>query len=166
MGIGIITTLIEQLFMKKKIVQLICYDTETGDQIESDETLLKYYNIFKYSINDNGSLNVFEGVSLYNKDLNFLPFKFHYIGGSFTCTYNNLTDLKGSPSYVGGYFYCRYNNLTNLEGGPSYVGGNFYCASNNLTSLKGAPDYVGGDFSCHSNNLTDFRKSFIEGYWY
>ena len=64
---------------------LICYDTKTGIKMESDETLLEYYNIFKYKINNDGSLNVFEDVNFAHYGLNYIPFEFNYVGGSFHC---------------------------------------------------------------------------------
>ena len=75
------------------------------------------------------------------------------VGGSFDCSYNNLTSLENCPKTVGGNFGCGFNNLTSLEGSPSSVGGNFDCYNNNLTTLEGAPSSVGEDFSCNDNKL-------------
>jgi len=143
--------------MKTK-TPLICYDTETGNPIESDETLLKKYNIKNYLINDDGSLNVFDDVSLYDKNLNYLPFEFNYVGGQFYCAYNKLESLQGCPISVGGDFNCSDNDLPDLKGGPISVGGDFFCSLNNLPDLKGAPISVGGFFSCSNNNKLESLK--------
>ena len=79
------------------------------------------------------------------------------VGGSFDCSYNNLTSLENCPKTVGGNFGYYGNNLTSLEGSPSSVGGNFYCNGNKLTSLAGAPKTVGRDFICRNNNLTSLE---------
>ena len=65
---------------------------------------------------------------------------------SFSCSNNNLTNLKGAPHTVGGSFACTNNNLTSLEGCPITVSGSFYCSGNNLTSLEGIPKTVNGNF--------------------
>ena len=52
---------------------------------------------------------------------------------------------------VGGSFYCSYNQLTSLQGAPQRVGGDFDCYDNQLTSLQGAPKEVGGSFNCGEN---------------
>ena len=73
------------------------------------------------------------------------------VGGSFYCTFNNLTSLENCPSSVGENFSCTTNLLTSLKGAPKTVGGSFYCGYNNLTSLEGVTMSVGGDFYCYNN---------------
>jgi hypothetical protein len=73
------------------------------------------------------------------------------VGGSFYCTFNNLTSLENCPSSVGENFSCTCNLLTSLKGAPKTVGGFFDCRGNNLTSLAGAPKTVGGFFDCRGN---------------
>ena len=80
-------------------------------------------------------------------------------GGNFDCSGNQLTSLQGAPQSVGGNFYCHYNQLTSLEHAPQSVGGNFYCHYNQLTSLKGAPKSVGGNFDCSRNQLTSLEHA-------
>ena len=43
-------------------------------------------------------------------------------GGSFSCSNNKLTSLKGAPKEVGANFNCSWNQLTDL-GAPKEVGG-------------------------------------------
>ena len=99
-------------------------------------------------------------LNLIGLDLTKLPdiLKDITVGGSFDCSYNNLTSLENCPKTVGGNFGCGFNNLTSLEGSPSSVGGNFDCYNNNLTSLEGAPKFVGGDFYCTDNPVQFTRK--------
>jgi hypothetical protein len=73
------------------------------------------------------------------------------VGGSFYCTFNNLTSLENCPKTIGRDFYCDNNLLTTLAGAPTSVGRNFICSGNNLTSLAGAPKTVGGFFDCRGN---------------
>ena len=75
------------------------------------------------------------------------------VRGDFSCNFNDITNLKGSPHTVVGIFSCRHNNLTSLIGAPQTVGGHFFCNNNNLSSLVGAPSAVGGGFYCTGNNL-------------
>jgi hypothetical protein len=73
------------------------------------------------------------------------------VGGSFYCTFNNLTSLENCPKTIGRDFYCDNNLLTTLAGAPTSVGRNFICSGNNLTSLAGDPKTVGGFFDCRGN---------------
>ena len=134
----------------------------------SIEEICKKYGIKNYTINDDGSIDVNQKVSLSYYGLTELPLKFNKVTGNFDCSRNSLTSLEGSPESVGGKFYCEYNNLTSLEGSPESVGGNFYCFNNNLTSLEGSPKSIGGKFYCRNNPIEsifnyvdiDFIKAF------
>ena len=64
------------------------------------------------------------------------------IKGSFDCSNNQLTSLKGCPTEIGGHFYCAYNQLTSLIGCPTEIGGHFWCNHNKLTSLNGCPQII------------------------
>ena len=72
-----------------------------------------------------------------------------YIGKTIKVTGNvnldvlGLTKLPINFTEVGGSFYCSHNKLTSLKGAPKKVGGTFNCSSNKLNSLKGAPKEVG-----------------------
>jgi hypothetical protein len=80
------------------------------------------------------------------------------VGGSFYCTFNNLTSLENCPSSVGENFSCTSNHLTSLKGAPTSVGVDFYCGYNDLTSLEFAPTSVGGDFYCDNNPVRFTEK--------
>ena len=97
--------------------------------------ICKQRNITNYIINSDMSVDVNGNVDLANDDLTDLPLKFNKVTGSFYCSGNKLTSLKGCPLYTGGDFDCTDN--------PK------------LTSLKDLPInfYVGGEFCCHKNSI-------------
>jgi hypothetical protein len=86
------------------------------------------------------------------KSLDEIPIRFRNVYGSFSCAYNNLKNLIGSPKEVNG-FYCADNGLITLEGVSAIVNGNFHCVENNFISLQYSPLICKGDFSCDRNNL-------------
>jgi hypothetical protein len=73
----------------------------------------------------------------------------HTVWGNFACYNNKLTNLKHGPQSVGdaqvggGTYSCSYNPLTNFEGAPEHFEGYFVAAqrpvTNVLTSVDGAP---------------------------
>ena len=107
----------------------------------------------KWSINQNGEVDVDGNVNMSYMNLTEIPVKFGSVSGFFYCYNNNLTSLVNSPNEVGG-FNCGNNSLTSLIGCPLYIKEYFNCEGNNLTSLIGAPKKVGG-FNCDDNELSD-----------
>ena len=93
----------------------------------------------------NLGLKTLEGLNLPEKTEN-----------SFTCEYNELTTLKGSPKEVGFSFDCSNNELESLEYGPSQVERIYFCYINKLTSLEGSPLKI-ETFICDYNNLKDLK---------
>lgn len=75
-------------------------------------------------------VNVVNDVYLFELGLTKLPIKFGKVGGSFSCSNNELTTLEGAPREVGGNFYCHHNKLTSLKGAPKKVDGFFNCCFN------------------------------------
>jgi hypothetical protein len=140
------------------------------------EKILSLLGVKNYTINGdltvdvNGSVNLhmFENKDAYDDEdrgtLKSIPLQFRKVKGSFDCSGNQLTSLKGSPQSVGGAFFCNYNQLTSLEGAPQSVGEEFNCDGNKLNSLKGAPKSVGGDFYCSDNQppLSESEKDWAE----
>jgi len=119
------------------------------------DSICDEYHIEDYTINSDGTVDVNGDVNLNGqiRNKNNLPLKFGTVSGHFTCSFNNLTTLKGAPTYVGGMFLCNRNELVTLEGGPKYVIGSFGCTDNQLINLNGAPIEVDGNFECYSNKL-------------
>jgi hypothetical protein len=111
------------------------------------------YDIRNYSINDDLSIDISGGVFLDRKKLEYLPVRFNYVSGDFTCCGNGLRSLEGCPQTVDSHFYCYDNELKTLEGSPLTVGGDFSCSWNDLKTLKGCPSVVNGNFNCFGNEL-------------
>ena len=124
---------------------------------EETEDWLNSMGIKKYTIKDDLTVDVSDGVWIENKNLDYIPIQFGLVGGYFYCSSNNLTSLKGCPTEVSGGFYCHNNNLTSLEYCPTKLGVSFFCHNNNLTSLEHCPAKVSGSFSCSNNNLTSLE---------
>jgi len=128
--------------------------------LEIDDICEKY-NIKKYTVNPNGSVDVNGDVYLYNKYLTELPLKFNKVTGSFDCRFNDLTNLEGCPNYVGWDFQCSYNKLTSLEDSPSYINRDFWFDNNALTTLEGYPKEIGGrDFRYSGNPIAPIINLF------
>ena len=98
----------------ESIYNSILLETQNPNNI--DLKLLKSCTFGKYTINDDGSIDVNGSVDLSGRGLSKLPFKFRNVNGSFRCNNNQLTSLEGAPNSVGGSFYCYNNQLTSLEG--------------------------------------------------
>ncbi len=126
---------------------------------------LKYYSIFKYVLNEDGSIDCNQNVTLIQENLYGIPFIFNKIDGSFDIFMNNLKSLINCPKYVDGQFICSNNLLKTLEYGPEYVGDRYNCSNNNLTSLKGCVEEVYENFDCYNNYLSslEFCPMEVEG---
>jgi len=76
------------------------------------------------SINFDGTINV-DGNIKFAENMGFLkelPLRFNKVSGDFDCSKLNLISLKGSPMEVGGTFNCSYNQLSTLEHLPKKAG--------------------------------------------
>jgi hypothetical protein len=134
-----------------------------------------------FEIEENGIVNVDANVTISARKLYEIPIKFGIVNGFFTCGYNNLKSLEGSPSSVsgnfscggneltslkyspikiyGGYFHCQYNKLKSLKGSPKEIPGSFECFDNWLDSLEGGPNKIGGHFDCSNNPIyKEYKK--------
>ncbi len=120
---------------------------------------LDKYNVKKYTINEDLTVDVHGNVSLYNKKLKSIDIQFNKIKGGFNCSGNKLTSLKGCPKEVIEFFNCQDNELISLEGCPKEVGGFFYCQRNELTNLDFLPEKVDRNFWCDGNQrLGDLQE--------
>jgi hypothetical protein len=153
----------------KGFYKLVNFDlVKVDESIKNDydvKCLLQRFKIYRYVINDDGTIDVNGSVDISDTGIDKIPFTFGKVTGNFYCDANNLTSLKGCPYEVGKGFFCAYNNLTSLEGSPSVVGDQFDCIGNKLTSLSGMPLEIGGNFYCQDNNIKELDSvSNIEGY--
>lgn len=133
----------------------------------SVEGKLKMLGIEKYQINKDGTVDVYDTVTLSNyKNLcnGEIPIKFGKVEGGFYCQNLNLKSLKNCPYYVGGCFNCSNNELTSLMYGPREVISNYYCSNNKLTSLDYLASEIGLDLMVNNNKLKSLNSvSNIEG---
>ena len=88
---------------------------------------LDRYNIKKYTINNDLTIDVDGFVLLYNKNLIEIPIQFNKVNGEFNCNHNKLTSLKGCPKKVNGFFYCGNNDLISLKYLPDIIKYDLYC---------------------------------------
>jgi hypothetical protein len=105
--------------------------------MERDKLLriLSYFRIYKYRINDDGSIDCYQNVDLSYSNLKKIPIQFKSVYGSFDCSGNILTSLKGVPSFVAYNFDCSDNDITDLSFAPEYVGNNFINFDNNIPNF-------------------------------
>ena len=134
------------------------YFLQTKEEIENWLNKMKIEN---YKINDNLTVNVNGNVFIENANLSKIPVQFKIVQGTFQCSKNKLTSLKGSPIRAKN-FYCNSNQLTSLEYAPKTVKRDFNCSDNLLTSLKGCPEKVGKSINCKSNPLKSFDIPNVE----
>ena len=98
-------------------------DNEKWSQWIKDETKKG-----KLKQNPDGSYDYDGNLDFSYKKLTKIPIKFNKISGSFVCSINEITSLKGCPKEVGKHFNCGGNKLTSLHSAPKEVGGDFSCS--------------------------------------
>ena len=126
---------------------------------ESFSDICWLYGIKNYTINSDGSVDVYGNVNLYEKKLWNIPLQFNKVNGWFNCANNKLTSLKGSPKEVYDKFDCNHNELTSLQYAPKIIRGKFDCCSNKIKTFEYFPSYV-EDFSCNGNPIYEVWKLF------
>ncbi len=119
--------------------------------------LCKTFNIEKYKINNDYTIDVYQDVNLQNNALVQIRIPFNNVYGNFDCSKNNLTSLIYCPRYVSGHFNCSNNELTSLGGCPKIIDGLFICSFNRIESLKYGPEIVGGSYVCGGNKITSLE---------
>lgn len=120
-------------------------------EFATTEEFLEYHEI-EFRKEKDGSITVPGDLYVASMGLKKLPdFSNVTVERGFTCAYNKLTSLAGSPKRVRGYYSCYENQLTSLEGATQDVGGNFACSENKLVTLKGAPPAMKKRFLCANN---------------
>ena len=81
----------------------------TKEQIEFLDEVC--YN--RWTLNENGKVDVDGGVSINDMKLTEIPVKFGRVNGWFHCANNNLTTLKNCPDWLDGQINFYKNPLTN-----------------------------------------------------
>jgi hypothetical protein len=121
---------------------------------------LKAMEIKNYNINEDLTVDVNQSVSLYNKNLPFLPIQFGQVSEDFNCSLNPLNSLKGAPFEVGNNFTSIHNGLKSLDFAPLKVHGHFDCSNNLLTTLDSLNSTIDGELNCSCNKIqfTHYQK--------
>lgn len=119
--------------------------------------LCRKYNIEKYYIKSDGSIDVKGDVNMGFQSLTKLPLKFNKVSGNFVAGNNQLTSFEGCPNEIGGDFDFFSNRVTSLDGCPQIVGRNFMVGYNSLKTLLGAPSIINGNFNCDHNELISLQ---------
>jgi len=114
---------------------------------------LDKYNIKKYTINEDLSVDVLsnDSVWLNYKNLTEIPVKFNIIKGSLFCENNQLTSTEFFPNEVYGSFYCYNNKFKTLDNFPKIVTGWTSIEENpNLENIIGLwnCDFKGDRINC------------------
>ncbi len=141
------------------------------EELESIREFCADYNIMEYTINPDGSVDVFQDVafdSFINRDyFTHIPFKFNIIHGDFTLSETGIEKLHNMPHTINGNCNISDNYLESLEGCPGVITGNFDFTRNNITSLY-VGDYdvnIGGDIEIYGlalpSEITDFTQDTI-----
>jgi len=105
-------------------------------KIAAIKNWLEEYEIHKYTINSDLTIDAQSVMISNRKELEYLPnyINFNRIEWFFAIMKCNLKSLRGCPRFVGGAFNVSVNNLNSLEFEPDEVGGNYWCDKNNLPS--------------------------------
>jgi len=115
---------------KNNIASLEFSPKEVGDEIE-----IKYYNNKTSDYIDSTLPN--ENSNITNK-INF------FVGVSFDCSKNKLSNLKYCPRVINGGINCSNNELVELDGITNEINGTLNCKHNKLKTLSGVSRVLGG----------------------
>ena len=143
------------------------------DEDEQNKRIKEFFEVFRSKIKNkillnDGTWRVKEDLFIDSSIKTLDGLNVSIVDGDFSCSYNNLSSLKGCPKIIKGFFNCERNDIKTLIDCPESVGGGFNCCSNNLTSLIGAPNIVNSNFSCSWNGLKSLEgcPKVIKGYFY
>ena len=125
------------------------------------------YDIGKYTINKDLTVDVDGDVDLDDFNLKYLPVQFGKVNGYFFCDKNNLNSLKGCPIEIKEEFACSVNEIYNLDGFPKNIGSTIFFDKNPISNFFKLIKwkYVENDsaFSISDKMKSDNRfKKFIE----
>jgi hypothetical protein len=126
------------------------------------------YDIPKYRINDDLTIDLFDDFIVPNKKLHKFPdyINFNICHGNFMIDNCEVESLRGCPNRITGFFSCEGNNLQSLDGMPSVVFGDIYVRDNpgkfkesdvleRTQNLSGRKIY---SENTHANESLDFER--------
>jgi len=173
----------ETLFKKQKL-KIEPTNQEQFTTKEQIKDWLDKHNIEDYTINKDLTVDVDGHVKL--ERIEYLPFKFGRVEGSFSIKHSNITSLKNSPDYVGIDFEIVGNTIKSLEHSPKVVkvryrlylnkteienligithgATSYVLESSKIKSLQGLPNKI-GDLHLRDNQIRnlDFSPKEIQG---
>lgn len=123
--------------------------------------LCEKYNINKYIINNDLSINVDGDVNLVSQKLTYLPLNFNIVNGNFDCYNNKLKSLIGSPNNVLYCYDCSGNSLASTQYMPKRIGEYLNLSYNRLKDIKHIPTDIKGDIYIHNNPIYSLVNIFI-----
>lgn len=91
--------------------------------------------IGRYEINDDLSVDCYQGVYVRLEKDQKIPFKFNIVHGDFDFTHKNIDSFENFPKIVMGDLNIHHNKFTSLEGMPQVMG-NINCSHNEIQSLE------------------------------
>lgn len=155
LGIEILNNYIEEVLLPEYLDEY--YSNITNEEIIQ---LCEKYNIRKYTINDDKTIDVnghvnFGGANSAWAQFNRLPIRFNSINGDFFCFSKKLNSFVGFPKNITGQIKI-HGNFKSLENFPIV---NFYkmdITSHSLETLEGLQGQV-EHINLTSNSLTSFK---------
>jgi hypothetical protein len=92
--------------------------------------------IDNYTINKDGSINVYEDVYLNHNVFNgVIPIKFNEVHGTFRCCNRDLITLMRSPKMIKGNLVCSGNNIKDLKYLSKDIGGYIDLYNNDIRDI-------------------------------
>jgi hypothetical protein len=131
------------------------------------DKICKGYNIIKYKINSDSSIDVMEDVNIHSKEHEWLYVKFNEVNGCFDVSGCAMYDFYNFPNVVNGNLILNQNRFKTLNDFNTVVEGNINISENALTSLKGLPKELNGSLNVSDNNIRslDGAPKIINGYF-
>ncbi len=99
------------------------------------------FNIKNYSINLDGSIDVYGLVNLDGYIDEELQIKFNIVSGYFFCSNSKINSFKNFPNFIGGEFHFKNNIIDNFYGFP-VVEGKAILNESIIKSLDGYKDSI------------------------
>lgn len=119
---------------------------------------LDRYDIENYYIYDDLKVDVNKSVNIAQREMDYFPFQFYHVKGSFNCSGNNLTSLINCPVAVDSQFVCNDNQLTSLKYSPVKVGYDFIFSNNPLISIESSTEVVENNMIGHDVEINLLDK--------
>lgn len=101
------------------------------------ELFCEEFNITKYYINEDYSINVHQNVDLDRFIGDELPIKFNKVKGYFSCSKSNIKSFKNFPNFIEENIYFQGNIIENFHEFPKIIKGRIVLWGSTIKSLEG-----------------------------